>query len=180
MVGLSALFAQSADVVTEIINAKKVTYGQICYLSAVHQNLVGENATYEESVSAIYNANQIEKEYDAAKPIRLEQIAYIYMKMWPKEKGGIMYRLSGGSKRYSYKLLKDYGILLSNSDPWQYVSGREALNILTACMMEFDPVNEGMGLEIEDSSASKSKKSKNKEQTDVIAEPVDSVEEGEE
>lgn len=149
MVGLSALYAQSAEVVTEILNTSKVTYGQVCYLSAVHQNLVSENATYEESISAIYNAKQIEKEYDASKPVNLEKLAYLYMKMWPKQKGGIMYRLSGGSQRYCFKLLKDYGIITARGDPWQYVSGREALNILTACMMEFDSVNEGMALKIE-------------------------------
>ena len=29
-------FAQSADVVTDILETDEVTYGQVCYLSAIH------------------------------------------------------------------------------------------------------------------------------------------------
>ena len=42
----AAAYSQSAKVVTEIIDAPKVTYGQICYLSAVSQNLLSESASY--------------------------------------------------------------------------------------------------------------------------------------
>ena len=140
----SGVYAQSADVITQIINASEVTYGQVCYLSAVHQKLIKDNS------SALYNAGQISEEYDANEPAKLNDIACIYMKMWPDEKAGIMFRVTGGSKRYAYKYLKDMGIILASSDATQYVTGREALNILTACMVEFAPEEEGMNMKIEE------------------------------
>ena len=39
-------FAQSAEVVTDILNSDEVTYGQVCYLSAVHQGLISDDADY--------------------------------------------------------------------------------------------------------------------------------------
>lgn len=150
LLGFSGLYAQSADVVTQIINTSEVTYGQVCYLSAVHQKLVSDNATLKAAVSALYNAGQISEEYDANEPAKLKDIAFIYMKMWPDEKAGLMFRATGGSKRYAYRYLKDVGIILPSSDAAQYVSGREALNILTACMVEFAPEEEGMDMKIEE------------------------------
>lgn len=146
----SGVYAQSADVITQIINASEVTYGQVCYLSAVHQKLIKDNSSMKDAVSALYNAGQSSEEYDANEPAKLNDIACIYMKMWPDEKAGIMFRVTGGSKRYAYKYLKDMGIILASSDATQYVTGREALNILTACMVEFAPEEEGMNMKIEE------------------------------
>lgn len=148
--GFTGLFAQSADIVTQIINAPEATYGQVCYLSAVHQNLVTDDASFKDAVSALYKAGQISEEYDVNKAAKLEDIAAIYMKMWPDEKAGLMFRISNGSKRYAYKYLKDTGIILYSCDASQTVSGREALNILTACMTEFAPEEEKMNMEIEE------------------------------
>ena len=39
-------FAQSAEVVTDILESDEVTYGQVCYLSAVHQGLISDDADY--------------------------------------------------------------------------------------------------------------------------------------
>ena len=46
-------FAQSADVVTDILESDEATYGQVCYLSAIHQGLISEEASYEDAVSTI-------------------------------------------------------------------------------------------------------------------------------
>ena len=46
-------FAQSADVVTEILGAEEATYGQVCYLSAIHQGLISDDASYEDAVNAL-------------------------------------------------------------------------------------------------------------------------------
>lgn len=144
------IYAQSAEVVTEILNTKAVTYGQVCYLSAVQQGLVSDDATYEQAIKALKISEKKVKSYDADDKIKLQDLAYIYVRMWPKAKGGIMFFFSGGSPRYSFKLLKNKGIILSYGDPEQHVTGQEALNILTACMMEFGTEEDGVSLSIED------------------------------
>lgn len=144
------IFAQSAEVVTEILNTKAVTYGQVCYLSAVQQGLVSDDATYDQAIKALKISEKKVKRYDADDKIKLEDLAYIYVRMWPKAKGGFMYFFSGGSPRYSFKLLKNKGIILSYGEPDQHVTGQEALNILTGCMMEFGTEEDGVSLSIED------------------------------
>lgn len=148
LISFAGLYAQSADVVTQIINAPKATYGQVCYLSAVHQKLVTEKSSLKNAVEVLYKEGQIPSLYDENEAAKLEDIAAIYMKMWPEEKAGLMYRITKGSKRYAYKYLKDMGMIQYSCDADQAVSGREALNILTACMAEIAPEAENMNMEI--------------------------------
>ena len=46
-------YAQRADFVTRLITADKATYGEVCYLSAVYQGFVGENASYEDALRSL-------------------------------------------------------------------------------------------------------------------------------
>lgn len=141
-------FSQSADVVTKIIEAENVTYGQVCYMSAVHQKLVSENASYSDAINALFNEKQIAKIYVEDETPTLEQISSIVLKMWPKVNDSLFFRISKGSPRYSFKLLQAKGVVRSSFDPKQKISGRDYLNILTAAMMTFDPETEGMSMEV--------------------------------
>lgn len=135
------VFAQSADVITEILDTDKVTYGQVAYLSAVNQELIGEDASYQEAVAALIGEGQLKPNVQADVLINMEKLASLYMKMWPgKAKGGFMYRITK-APRYAFKQLKEDGLISQFSDPWDYVTGREALNILTACMIAFEGDN---------------------------------------
>lgn len=144
----SFVFAQSADVVTDILQTEEVTYGQVCYLSASRQNLIKNSASYSDAVKALYNAGQIKTLYKSDDKITLEEIAFIFVKIWPGAKDSLMYNLSGGSPRYSCKYLKSLEIIDNSKDPKAKISGREALNILTDCMIEFGSKDECMDLEI--------------------------------
>jgi len=141
-------FAQSADVVTDILQTDEVTYGQVCYLSAIHQGLISENAGYEEAVDALLSRGQLPEDVGAYDSVFMANLAFIYLQIWPNVKGGLMFRLTKGSPRYAFKQLKADGIVEQNIDPNSVVSGPEALNILTSCMMEYGS-DECMEMEVE-------------------------------
>ena len=100
------VFAQSADVVTDILSTDEVTYGQVCYLSAVHQGLISDDADYSEAVAALYSRGQIPEEAGEYDSVYLANLAYIYAQIWPEMKGGLLFRLSTGAPRYAYKQFK--------------------------------------------------------------------------
>lgn len=144
----SFAFAQSADVVTDILNTDEVTYGQICYLSAIHQGLIDESDSYETAVDVLLSTGQIPEYVDAESPIYMANLAFIYAQIWPDMKGGLMFRLTKGSPRYAFKQFKTDGVISDKADPSSYVSGSEALNVLTACMMQYG-TDECMEMDVE-------------------------------
>lgn len=142
------LFAQSADVVTKIIEADQVTFGQVCYMSATHQKLISDKASLTDAIRALQRNNQISKEYEADSVPTLEEISAIILKMWPQVNDSLMFRITKGNSRYAFKLLKAKGVIRASADPKQTLSGRDFLNLLTSAMMTFDPQEEGMTMEV--------------------------------
>ena len=145
----SCIYAQSADVITKILKSEKVSYGEVCYLSAVRQNLISEDATYAEAVDVLYEKGQTPVHLDVNEPAYLINLSYIYSKIWPDMSGSLMYKLTKGSPRYTFKLLKADGVLGDKADPNDTVSGFEALSILTTCMITYGSDEECMSMDIE-------------------------------
>ena len=135
-----SLYAQSADVITEILDSKQATFGQVCYLAAVQQNLVTEDASYEKAVQVLFENAIIPNAEDPMAPIPLVDIAYIYAHLWPV-KGGLMFRLTKGSPRYAFKQFQSDGILSRKQDPADFVSGAKALSIYTSCVKKYSGFN---------------------------------------
>lgn len=145
-----AVYAQSADVITSMLETEEVNYGQLCYLSAVHQNLIEDNASFEDAVKVLYEKGQLPSEVNPYDTVYMVNLSYIYMQMWPEAKGGLMYRLTKGSPRYAFKQLRADGCLPLRADPKAVVSGVTALDILSACMVAYGGSAECMDLEIEE------------------------------
>lgn len=143
------VFAQSAKEITAILNSDEVTYGQVCYLSAIHQNLITEDQSYEEAISVLYSQGQLPEMVADNQEVYMQNLAFIYLQMWPDVNGGLMYKLTKGSPRYAFKKLKTDGIISDNVDPNSFVSGREALSILTTCMVKYGGDEECMSMDIE-------------------------------
>ena len=141
-------FAQSADVVTEILNTDEVTYGQVCYLSAIHQGLLAEDASYDDAVDALLARGQLPEDVGSYDSVFMANLAFIYAQVWPDIKGGLMFRLTKGSPRYAFKQFKADGIIPQSADPNAVVSGPQALNLLTSCMLEYGS-DECMDMEVE-------------------------------
>lgn len=133
-------FAQSADVITDLLEKKEVTFGQICYITAVQKQLVDENATYEAAVQALVDNKIIPGYEDPEAPIPLVDIVYLYSKLWPI-KGGLMYRITKGSPRYVFKQFQSDGILTGKQEPSDIISGAKALSIYTSCINKYSDFN---------------------------------------
>ena len=143
------VFAQSADVVTDILVADEVTYGQVCYLSAIHQGLISEEADYDQAVEVLYNLGQIPEDVATYDSVVMANLAFIYAQIWPQMKGGLMFKLTKGSPRYAFKQFKTDGVISENAQPDSVLSGVEALNILTSCMMQYGGSDESMEMDVE-------------------------------
>lgn len=129
-------FSQSADVITDLLESDKVSFGQVSYLAAVQMNLLDENDSYENAVKALVDNDIIPDLEEADTPIPLVDIAYIYSKLWDV-KGGLMYRLTKGSPRYAFRQFQSDGIISSDADPAWLVSGAKALSIFTSCVNKY-------------------------------------------
>lgn len=141
--------AQSSQVVTDILNTEEVTYGQVCYLSAIHQGFISEEASFEDAVQILYEKGHIPESLPAITTARLVNISYIYMQMWPNIEGGLLFRITKGSPRYSLKKLKADGLIGDTKNPLATISGKEALDILTACMVQYGDSSECMSMDLE-------------------------------
>lgn len=143
----SRIFAQSAQVITDVLDSQVVTLGQICYLSAIRQNLMTDENENSEIQSEYSDAIKILSENDRLIPdgfyndkIQLKYICYIFAKTFNVE-GGLFYKITGGSPRYAFKQFKSDGVILENSDPNSFISGQKALDILTNCIFKYDEVS---------------------------------------
>ena len=131
-----SVYAQSADVITELLDTNTATFGQISYLAAVQKNLINENDSYDKAVQALFDNGLIPNNENPDAPIPLIDIAYIYSKLWNVE-GGLMYRLTKGAPRYVFKQFQADGIIKSNQEPGDYVSGARALSLYTSCVNKY-------------------------------------------
>ena len=139
-------YAQSADIITDILESEEVTFGQISYLTAVQMKIVDDSASYEDAVVALYENGYIPSLEDALVPVPAVDLAYLYSKLW-NIKGGLMYRLTKGSPRYAFRQFQSDGIIGVDVDPANYISGEKALSIYTSCInkySDFDMKNVSM------------------------------------
>lgn len=143
------VYAQSADVITQILETEKITYGQISYLSAVRQDLISEEDSFDKAMEVLSENFHAKKLFGVDYPAPAEDVASIIMTIWPEVKGGLLCRISGGSSRYMFKYLKAVHCIPDNCDPQSYLSGIEALNILTFCMDKFGAEDECMSMDVE-------------------------------
>ena len=132
----ASIYAQSADVITDILDTKEVTFGQICYLTAVQLDYTDENSSYENAVIVMQEKGLVKAGKNAESAIPAIEVAYLFSKLWTI-KGGLMYRITKGSPRYVFKQFQRDGIIKSTIDPSELISGSDALSIYTACVSTY-------------------------------------------
>ncbi|MBR1639468.1 MAG: hypothetical protein IJ688_08795 [Treponema sp.] len=132
----SVLFAQSADVITEILSSQQANLGQVAYLCAIQQNLVQEDASYEDAVAALVSEGLISEESDSSESVTLARASFLLSKNW-EINGGVMYSLTNGSQRYTFKQFVADGVLAPTAEPSSFISGAEVLNLYSACLRRY-------------------------------------------
>ena len=140
----ASLWAQSADVITDILDTEEVTLGQVCYLTAVQLDYTDESSSYENAVSVMQEkgllASSKNENQNAESAVSAVEVAYLFSKLWTV-KGGVMYRITKGSPRYVFKQFQCDGVIKSTVDPSSHISGTEALSIYTACVNTYSDFN---------------------------------------
>ena len=129
-------YAQSQDVITEILESSEANFGQVCYISAVMQSLVTDDASYDEAVNALYENEQLPYVVESSQSIPLIDAAYIFSFMWDI-KGGLMYKITNGAPRYVFKQFQADKILPYDAEPKQLVSGIEIMRMFTSCEKKY-------------------------------------------
>lgn len=135
-----SVHAQSADVITEILNTEQVTFGQVCYISAVEQGLIDEKDDYDKAIEILAANELIPEVMESFIPIPAGNVAFIMSEIWDI-KGGLMYRITKGSPRYSFKQFKSDGVISPLVEPGDFMSGPELLEIYNVCSRVYGGFN---------------------------------------
>ena len=126
--------AQSSEKISEILDSKMVTLGQVSYLAGACGYNLPESSNYTTAFEEMKRRKFLSassRESDAA---TLEQASYLFMKA-AKLNGGLMYRITD-SKRYAFKELKARGLIPQTAPASLPINGHEALDLLNSCIEE--------------------------------------------
>lgn len=129
-------FSQSADKVSELISEKQATYGEASYFCASALGLIKDSATYEESVVILMQNGILPGSIKGDDKITMQNLASMCASTW-KVEGSFMLKLFNNS-RYAFKHLKAEGIIPESYDPDKIPSGRDMLNMITACIENYE------------------------------------------
>lgn len=135
-----AMYAQSADKVSEIISAKEATYGQAAYLAGCARGTVRNEAGYEDALKVLKEKGVVESSVNASDKISMKALAGICSYAW-KIEGSLMLKLVG-SPRYVFRQMKADEVIDVSVDPMSVPSGRNLLAVITDCIEKYQ-VKEG-------------------------------------
>ena len=133
---VTAAYSQSADVITEILDSKKATFGQACYISAVQQDLIEDDASFDDAIMVLKEEGQIPERVNSDDVIPMIDAVYIFSQMWDI-KGGLMFTLTKGAPRYAFRQFQADGLISSSVDPSFNLSGSDLLQLYTACVRKY-------------------------------------------
>ena len=127
-----AAFSQSAEKISEIDAADKITYGQFCYLVSTATSSISDSASYEEAFAQVRKTAVFDSDIIAADFIPMSYIALLCSKTWNISES-LMYKITK-APRYAFKQLQALEIISQTSDPSSFASGHQVLNIITKCI----------------------------------------------
>lgn len=127
-----SLAAQSADRLTDVIKAEKVTFGQACYFFATATGKVDDNIAYDDSIKFFQDSGTLRFLAKEDDEINLGTIAMLANKTF--ELKGSLFLSVTGSSRYAYRQMKADGVFKKNDDPSFVPDGHKFLAILTDCL----------------------------------------------
>lgn len=132
LVAGSFSFAQSADKVTQILEADEITYGQLGYLSACQLSLVDDSTSFVEAFTALQNAGYVGKDVSAGDKVTYKGLSGLCSRTFGIRES-LMYRITSAD-RYAFKQLQSLGAVPSSADPGRTVSGYDAMSVISECI----------------------------------------------
>ncbi len=127
-----AVFAQSADKVTEMIESQTVTLTDVAYFASTYLSITGDEIEEDIALAAIEKHFPLSKIPRDDKNLNYAEFAYFCTQVWDI-KGGIMLRITE-SPRYALRELQSMGFISSSKLPKNEISGTDALTIMSQCI----------------------------------------------
>lgn len=124
--------AQNFDVISEIMETKKITVGGASYLAAQYAGTVDENSGVETAYEKMVSLGCISSRKEIGACISLQDLCGLYAKAL-NLKGGMMFSITKKSGRYAYKEFRAKGYIPPHADPSMSVSGVDAIGLLNRC-----------------------------------------------
>lgn len=131
-----SVFAQSSQMLGNILNSERLTYGELAYLLGTYKNIVkDDNDNIEDTIKTLSSIEYFPKDVKSTDYATLGAVATALTKA-TGVRGGVFYRLTYGSQRYAMRELKARGILPPSADISTPINGREAIGILYSLISE--------------------------------------------
>jgi hypothetical protein len=126
--GLLPLAAQSNQLLDQILEQPKVSFGQAAYLVLTAVQKLPETASPEQAADALTSSGWKVKVRAADQPISLGEYSYLLMQAFGL-KGGLFYRLLPGP-RYAAREMAFSRFIRGDGSPYRTLSGEEAVGML--------------------------------------------------
>ena len=123
------LYAQSAEIIDDIIESQSISYGEASYLAVLGTGMADDEADIDAAYTLVSSRDLNKNSKTADQPATLGEFAYILMESL-EMKGGIMYRLFP-SPRYAVRELAYLGVIDFEALPGNNLKGTEALTMLS-------------------------------------------------
>ncbi len=127
-----SMTAQTAESVTEMIEAETVSLTDVAYFAATYFDILEDENQKEQALAVLEEHMQFPKIEDKEKSLSYSEFAYFCTHTW-NIKNGLMYKITQ-SPRYALKELQTLGYISSTITPSANVTGFEALTIISQCI----------------------------------------------
>ena len=125
-------FGQSAEKVSEMLEKKETTLGDVSYFSAVSQELAKEKTSSEECFKILKDKGFFSESQKASDAATIGDVAFVCSKTFGIEES-LMYKIFK-NKRYAYRQIKALGMLSSSSQESDCASGNDILALFSECI----------------------------------------------
>ncbi|UTY23784.1 hypothetical protein [Treponema denticola] len=129
------LFAQSAEKVDEILQAKTLTIGQACYLVGTATSEVNDTDSYQAAFDKFKDLKMFEnKKHD--EPIRFDEFSNLALQ-YSSIKHGLWYGIAK-NPHYAFRQLKTMKLIPHKTVPSSHITPFTAINLLAKIMPKED------------------------------------------
>lgn len=124
----AALFAQSNEIIDDILGQKALTVENGAYLGLSAAGLIGDDLTPEEALNFLKDEGWIKAKRNSGDEMSLGEYSLVLMKGFSMS-GGMMYTIFQ-SARYASRELGYKGYISRDAGAYRSLSGSEAISII--------------------------------------------------
>ncbi len=137
-------FSQSAQKVSQIVEAQEVSLFDVAYFAATYLNVVETTTSGEYSLNALERYAELSKIKDPASALTYKDFSYFCTQLWNIQ-GGLFLSLTN-APRYAFRELQAMNIIYSHIQPNDTITGAQALTIMTK-VIEYSEENNTIDLQ---------------------------------